>query len=228
MARIAFLGGTGEEGLGLALRFALAGEDVIIGSRQLERAHEAAASLRATLRAAGSQASVEGLDNRSAVGATDIVAFTFPFKAVESLVAELHSVLDGKTILDVVNPLSLRGGVFHSIPVAQGSAGQLIQHLLPNAKVVSGFKNLSAKELLDLQHTLRGDVLLCGDHPDATQFFSSLVGRITALRAVDAGSLVNAGHLEGITTLLLNLNRRFHAITSIEVLGLPAANLPPR
>ncbi len=220
MARIAFLGGTGEEGLGLALRFALAGQDVIIGSRQNDRARDAAASLRTTLRAAGSSASVEGEDNRSAIGDADIIVFTFPFKAVESLVTEMHDGLDGKIILDVVNPLVLRAGVFHSIPVAQGSAGQLIQHLLPNAKVVSGFKNLSAKELIDPHHALQGDVLMCGDHPDATAFFVDLVGRIPSLRAVDCGTLANAGHLEGITTLLLNLNRRYKAITSIEVLGL--------
>ena len=220
MARIAFLGGTGSEGLGLALRFALAGEDVIIGSRQAERAERGAETLRTRLHSAGTAAAVSGRDNAAAVAAAEIVALTLPFQGVEPLLGEMAPALSGKIILDVVNRVVLRDGLFRIIPVPAGSAGELIQALVPRAQVVSGFKNLSAKELLGVNHPLQGDVLLCSDAPAATKYFVSLIRRIPTLRAVDAGALANAQHLESITVLLLNLNRRYRAITSVQVLGI--------
>lgn len=224
MARIAFLGGTGEEGLGLALRFAMAGEDVIIGSRNRERAAEAAQRLRGILSHAAATARVDGMDNAAAITAADIVTIAFPYEGVEPLLTRLQPAFDGKMVLDVVNPLVLRRGMFQVLPVPAGSAGELIQQLLPRSPVVSGFKNLSAKELLDLNHHLHGDVLLCGNVPEAVRYFADLIGRIPSLRAVDAGGLASSQHLEMLTALLLNLNRRHKAITSIEVLGL---NLRP-
>jgi NADPH-dependent F420 reductase len=220
MARMAFLGGTGEEGLGLALRFAMAGEDVIIGSRSRERAEDAARKLRDLLRMADASARVDALDNAAAVAASDVVTIAFPYEGIEPLLTRLQPAFDGKMVLDVVNPLVLRRGMFDVLPVPAGSAGELIQQMLPRSPVVSGFKNLSAKELLDPRHPLRGDVLLCGNVPEAVRYFVELIARIPSLRAVDAGSLASSRHLEVLTALLLNLNRRHKAITSIEVLGL--------
>jgi len=220
MATIGFLGGTGPEGLGLALRFAVAGETILIGSRQVQRGEEAAASLHAKLPNTVPATRIRGCDNAAAAQAADIVALTFPFNAVDPVLTELAASLAGKLILDVVNPLKLRKGVFHMTPVAAGSAGELIQSLLPTAHVVSGFKNLSATELLDLNQVLHGDVLLCSDIDDATRYFVDLIAKMPELRAVDAGSLINTRHLESITTLLLNLNRQHQALTSIQILGL--------
>ena len=220
MARIAFLGGTGPEGLGLALRFALAGEHVIIGSRQPDRAEHAAESLRQHLGAVASAYEIHGEENYASVRNADIVVVTVPFEAVEPVLAELAPALAGKVSLDVVNPLRLNRGVFTLVPVPAGSAGELIQKLIPQSPVVSGFKNLSAKELMDIEHPIHGDVLLCSDKPNATDYFMDLIGRIPQLRAIDAGALANSRRLESITALLLNLNRRYRAITSIEILGL--------
>lgn len=220
MARTAFLGGTGPEGLGLALRFALAGEDIIIGSRNRERAEVSATELRGILQANDCGARVEGMENGDAAAAAEIVALAVPYEGLQPLVLRIGPACAGKMVLDVVNPLVFRDGLFHMPPVNAGSAGQLIQQLLPNSPVVSGFKNLSAKELLDPKHRIEGDVLLCGDHPAATTYFAKLIERIPALRPVDAGSMVNAQHLESITTLLLNLNRRHKALTSVRILGL--------
>jgi 8-hydroxy-5-deazaflavin:NADPH oxidoreductase len=223
MARTAFLGGTGPEGLGLAVRFALAGEEVIIGSRQTERAEQAAERLRLHLGRRVPAARVCGVDNAAAARAAEVIVVALPFTGVEPLLTAVAPALSGKIVLDVVNPLQRTRGVFRMQPVADGSAGELIQRLLPRSPVVSCFKNLSAEELWDTEQTLHGDVLLCGDHPEASRYCIDLVRRMPALRAVDAGGLGNAAALESITALLLNLNRRYRAITSVEILGLALA-----
>jgi len=203
----------------LALRFAQAGEDIIIGSRQSERAAHAAETLRARL-TSGPARRVDGFENGVAAREADIVALAPPFEGLEALLHQIAPSLAGKIVLDVVNPLHLGGGIFTLIPVPAGSAAELTQKLVPQAQVVSGFKNLSAKELWELEGPLHGDVLLCSDAPQATRYFVELIRRIPDLRPVDAGRLANARRLESITALLLNLNRRYHAITSVQILGL--------
>ena len=220
MARIAFVGGTGPEGLGLALRFALAGEEVVLGSRDPGRAEQAAQELRRRAAPYRPDASIDGTSNGTAVSGADLVALTLPFAAVESQLRDLGPALQGKTILDVVNPLTRQEGLFRLLPIATGSAAEHIQQLVPGVPVVSGFKNLSAKQLLAIEQPLRGDVLLCSDVAAATSFFSELIRRIPHLRPVDAGTLGNARHLESVSALLLNLNTRYRAVTSIEILGL--------
>jgi NADPH-dependent F420 reductase len=216
MARIAFLGGTGREGLGLALRFARAGERILIGSRSKERAEQAAETLRARV---PSPRDVDAEENGVAARLADIVALTAPFSAVEHLVSAVAGSLAGKIVLEVVNPLQQRAGGFAVAPVGAGSVGEWIQTLVPQAWVVSGFKHLSAKSLWAAD-PLRGDVLLCSDTPEATRYFIRLTARIPELRAIDAGPLANARALESISVLLLDLNRRYHATASIRILGL--------
>lgn len=220
MSQIAFLGGTGREGIGLALRFARAGEHVIIGSRRAERAETAARTLIAHLGASASPLHVRGSTNHAAARAADVIVLTLPFPALETVLTEIAPALSGKIILDVVNPLTLSGGIFKMIPVPAGSAAERIQQLVPDALLVSGFKHLSAKELGELDQPLRGDVLLCSDASDAKRYFERLIARIPRLRAVDAGPLANARHLESIAALLLHLNRHYRAVTSIHILGL--------
>ncbi len=220
MARIAILGGTGPEGMGLAARFAFAGEQVLIGSRQRERAEQAAAKLHDKLRSAGCSSVVDAGENQEIVLHAEVVVLAFPFEGAEPLLTGLRQELRGKIVLDTLNPMVLRDGLFHLVPVPAGSAGQQIQQWLPESPVVAGFKNLSARELWDVPHRLEGDVLLCGDFPEATRFFADLIRRMPDLRAVDAGPLANSHHLESITTLLMNLNRRYKARTSVLILGL--------
>jgi NADPH-dependent F420 reductase len=220
MARIAVLGGTGPEGLGLALRFALAGEEIVIGSRDRARAEAAARQKQQRLRESCPQAQISGCENAVAIEGADMVVVCVPFAAMESLLRELAPKLAGTIVLDVVNPLVLEHGSFHVQPPPAGSAGELAQLLLPEAFVVSAFKNLSAEELRQLEHPLHGDVIVCSDHDEPRSRVMELIRRVPELRAVDAGPLVNARHLESITALLLNLNRRHQAITSIEILGL--------
>jgi 8-hydroxy-5-deazaflavin:NADPH oxidoreductase len=221
MGRIAFIGGTGHEGMGLALRCALAGEDVVIGSRQRARAEAAAYKERERLLAGWPDARIEGCENARAIDGADIVALCVPFSGLVATLEELAPKVSGKILLDVVNPLTVKHGVFKLEPVAAGSVGELTQQLVPDAHVVSAFKNLSAEELLRLNHPLAGDVVLCGEHEPSKLQVIDLIRRIPHLRAVDAGSLVNSRRLESITALLLNLNRRYRAITSIQILGMP-------
>jgi NADPH-dependent F420 reductase len=123
-------------------------------------------------------------------------------------------------VLDVINPLERVNGEFRTAPVAVGSAAEEIQARLPRAKVVSAFKSQSAEHLNRLEEPLAGDVLVCSEHAAARAWMLELVGRIANARPVDAGALINARALEGITPLLLNLNRRHRAVTSIQILGL--------
>jgi NADPH-dependent F420 reductase len=222
MGRIAILGGTGPEGLGLAMRLALAGERVVIGSRQAERAERAAAETSQRLAAAGCGEPLEGAENGDAVDGADLVVLAFPYSGVHELLPHLARRLAGKIVLDVVNPLVLEERVFRVMPVRAGSAGEEIQKLLPACRVVSGFKNDSAEDLCRIEEPLRGDVVVCSDHPEATGRVLELLGRVQSVRGVDAGALVNARSLEAITALLLNINRRHRAITSIAILGLPS------
>ncbi len=228
MGALAFVGGTGPEGMGLALRLARAGEAVLIGSREPARALAAAEKIRAAV--PGAQ--VEGAGNRDAVGRTDRVVLALPFRGLTAFLDGAAAALAGKLVIDVVVPLGVRAGVFELVPVPGApSVGELIQRAAPTARVVSAFKNLSAERLADLATPLAGDVVLCGDDPQARAAVAALVQKLPGLRPIDAGPLANARYVEAITPLLLNLNRRHHALTSIQILGLesePASDPAPR
>src|SRR5437867_6133841 len=215
---IAFIGGTGRQGLGLALRFAAAGAPVVIGSRVAERAAAAAE----TVRTAVPGASVRGYENAEAVARSKRLVLTFPFGGLASFLAAGRAALAGKLVIDVIVPLAVRNGFFELTPVdGAASAGELIQQTVPAARVVSAFKNHSAETLRDIAAPLEGDVLLCGNDAGARAEVAALVGLLPGLRAVDAGGIANARYLEAITALLLNLNRRHKARASIAILGLP-------
>jgi NADPH-dependent F420 reductase len=221
MGRIAIIGGTGPEGLGLGLRFSLSGEDVRVGSREAARARAAAERGNRRLQAVGCDRRLAGDENVRVVDGADIVVLAVPYAGVADLLPHLSPRLDGKLVLDVVNPLERVDGVFRMAPVAAGSAAEEIQARLPRAKVVSAFKSESAEHLNALDEPLAGDALVCSDHADARARVLEVVGRMARVRPVDAGALVNARSLEAITPLLLNLNRHHRAVTSIQILGLP-------
>jgi len=215
---IAFIGGTGRQGLGLALRFAAAGAPVVIGSRVAERAAAAAE----TVRTAVPGASVRGYENAEAVARSTRLVLTFPFGGLATFLAAGRAALAGKLVIDVIVPLAVRNGFFELTPVdGAASAGELIQQTVPAARVVSAFKNHSAETLQDIAAPLEGDVLLCGNDAGARAEVAALVGLLPGLRAVDAGGIANARYLEAITAVLLNLNRRHKARASIAILGLP-------
>ena len=213
---LGFLGGTGPEGMGLALRLGLAGEPVFIGSRDAARAAAAADNLRAQ----GVTAEVHGGLNDEAAERADTVVVAVPFEAQRTVLEALREVLRGKTVLDTAVALTRTGGAFKLLHVEEGSAALQAQALLPDSKVVAAFQTISARDLLDASHHVEGDVVVCADDAEAKRLVMSLAERIPKLRAVDGGDLAGSRYVEGLTPLLLNVNRLYRARTAIRIVGI--------
>jgi NADPH-dependent F420 reductase len=206
---IAVLGGTGEQGRGLATRFAAAGLQVVVGSRDAARAAGIAADIGHGTRGAG---------NSDAADAADVVIVAVPWDGHESLVSELADVLAGKIVIDCVNPLGFdKQGAF-SLPVQDGSAAQQAQRLAPQARVVGAFHHVSAALLLDLSvESIDTDVMVVGDDREATDLVQALAGLIPGARGIYAGRLRNAGQIEALTANLISANRRYKAHTGVRI-----------
>ena len=216
--RLAFVGGTGPEGLGLAVRFAAVGHHVAIGSRSRERGEEGAA----TVVAAVPDASVSGGENADVVGGADVVFLTFPYAGQAPTLAALADALAGAVVCDVVAPLEfVRGTGAVALDVEGGSAAEEAAAALPGARVVSAFQNMSAEKLMDLAAPVEADVLVCGDDREARAIVIGLADEIAGVRGVDGGALSNSRYVEMLTSLLINLNRLHKTQTSIRIAGLP-------
>ncbi len=212
---IGLIGGTGPEGRGLALRFAQAGLAVRIGSRRAERAEQAANDVRAALPAAD----VTGHLNAAAVAGCDLVVVVVPYDGHAATLTDLRDAIGEKIVIDTVVPLSFSGGVPGTVAVAEGSATQQAQALLPAARVVGAFHNLSAQKLQDLDAPMQGDVLVTGDDAEAKAAVMDLVARIPDLRPIDAGPLAMSKLVEDLTALILSVNRRYRAHAAVRMLG---------
>jgi 8-hydroxy-5-deazaflavin:NADPH oxidoreductase len=220
---IAIIGGTGPAGMGLALRWARAGETIIIGSRDEQRAQVAAAAIQLK---AGSQANVAGMENSLACAAADILMLTVPFEGQAMLLKQLkNSITEGSILIDATVPLAsgVGGRASRPLGVWQGSAAQQTAELVPKeVSVVAAFHNLSA-DLLNGDDPLECDVVVCSDDPDAAQLTRELAAKIPGVRAVDGGKLENARIVEQITALLIGLNIRHKGHAGIRITGLPPA-----
>ena len=214
---LAFLGGTGPEGRGLALRLALGGEAAIIGSRDAGRAATAAEEL---LKMAPG-ASIEGAVNDQAAGRADVVFLTFPYEGQRPVLEQLREPLAGKIVVNVIAPMQFqRGRGASAVDVPAGSAAQEAQELLPDSWVVAAFQNVSAEELQEPDKTMEGDVIVCSDHQESKERVMDLVRKIPLLRPVDGGGLVNAKYVEQITPMLVNINRIYKIHAGIRIVGL--------
>ena len=220
---IAVIGGTGPAGMGLALRWARAGETIIIGSRDAQRAQIAASS---TQFKAGSQSNVTGMENRAACAAADILMLTVPFEGQAALLKQLkNSITPGSILIDATVPLAsaIGGRASRPLGVWQGSAAQQAAELVPKGvSVVAAFHNISA-ELLNGDTPLDCDVVVCSDDPDAGQLTRELAAKIPGVRAIDGGKLENARIVEQITALLIGLNIRHKGHAGVRITGLPPA-----
>jgi len=208
---LGFVGGTGPEGTGLALRFAAAGHPVIIGSRDAGRAQEVAARL---------SGGIKGEENAQAVSATHVVFLTVPYPAQAGLLPSLAEAIGSRVVINTIAPVVFEKGRPRPVAVPDGSAAQEAQRLLPNARVVAAFHHLSAKHLANLSHPLEGDVLVCGDDREAKQAAMELVRELRELRPVDAGDLAYASVLESVTALLIGINRRYRTESGVRITGL--------
>jgi NADPH-dependent F420 reductase len=219
---IALIGGTGPEGRGLALRFALAGHRVVIGSRQTARGAEAASGLQVTLVEVGAQApQLSGTSNELAVVGADIAVVVVPYEAHRATLEGLRDRLAGKIVVDAVVPMRFERGP-RPMEVEAGSATEEAALLLPDSRLIGAFHNLAAEVLLDPLATLDADVLITGNDAQAKATVSALAEGIRGARAVDAGPLRFSRFVEGLTILLVGINGRYKAHSSIRVSGLPA------
>ena len=219
---IAIVGGTGPTGMGLAIRWARAGENILIGSRDASRAQDAARSINQQISGAER---VRGTDNAQALAATDLVVLTVPILAHAPLLKLLKpSFRPDSILIDTTVPLAaaIGGRATRTIGLWQGSAAEQAAELVPDGvHIVAAFQNLSA-ELLRSDAPVDCDVILCSDDPRARQVVSVLAEKIPGVRALDGGKLENARILEQLTALLIGLNTRYRARhAGIRITGLP-------
>jgi 8-hydroxy-5-deazaflavin:NADPH oxidoreductase len=206
---VAVLGGTGEQGRGLARRFALAGVQVVLGSRDAARAQAAAAEL---------PGQVSGADNAAAARAGDVVVVAVPWDGHRELLEALAGDLAGKVVVDCVNPLGFdKQGAF-ALPVEEGSAAQQAAAVLPDSRVVGAFHHVSAVLLLDeAVERVETDVLVLGDDREATDLVQALADLVPGMRGVYAGRLRNAHQVEALTANLISVNRRYKAHAGVRI-----------
>lgn len=201
---IAVIGGTGKEGSGLSLRWAKAGLDVIIGSRQLGKAHRIAGELNETL----GQELIRGLENRDAAEAGEIVVLSVPYAAHRAILEDIRQALSSKILIDVTAPIDPQNPGRVRLLEAGSAAVEAQQFLGDQVTVVAAFQNVAAGHLRDLDHPIDSDVLVCGDDADAKERVIQLAGK-AGIQALDAGPLINASAVEGMTAVLIALNKRY-------------------
>ncbi|MEI8261507.1 MAG: NADPH-dependent F420 reductase [Actinomycetes bacterium] len=204
---IGVLGGTGEQGRGLALRLGRSGLRVVIGSRDAARAQASAAEI-----------GVEGASNEDCATAADVVIVAVPWDGHAATLESLRGSLAGRIVVDCVNPLGFdKQGAF-GLAVPEGSAAQQAALLLPDSRVVAAFHHVSAVLLLDeTVASLDTDVLVLGDDREATDIVQALAARIPGMRGIYGGRLRNAGQVEAFTANLISMNRRYKAHAGIRV-----------
>ena len=215
---IGLIGGTGPEGRGLALRFALAGEKVFIGSRNEERGQQIASDLgQLAPTVAGS---ISGGTNEEASASGDLVLITTPFEGQKDTLELLKPRLKGKVVVNVIAPLAFEKGRASAIQVPEGSAALQAKAVLPDSTIVAAFQNLSAEELLVPDKSVDCDVIVCADDAEAKETVMALAEKIKGVRSVNGGGLANARYVEELTALLISINRSYKTHASIRITGL--------
>jgi NADPH-dependent F420 reductase len=220
--RLAIIGGTGKEGRGLALRWAAAGHQVIIGSRDAERGRAGALELTGILAGKGhADANLSGGDNRWAVGECEIALLAVPYGAHANTLASLEGALAGKILIDITVPLVPPNVRRVHLPPGQAAALEAQAALGDEVRVVGALHHISSVHLAELEHTIDSDVLVCGDDKDARAQVIALVADL-GLRGLDAGPLANAVALEALTPVLLHMNRHYKSRgCGLRITGIP-------
>lgn len=201
---LAVIGGTGKEGSGLALRWANAGYDVIIGSRESSKAENAAAEINQQL----GQNSVRGMENRQAAAQASMIVLTVPYSAHRSTLETIHEAAQGKLLVDVTVPIKPPVTQVHLADSGSSAAQETQEILGPNVRVVSAFQNVSAVHLKELDHPVECDVLITGDDVASKDEVMRLA-KAAGMRGIDAGPLINAVAAEALTPALLSINKRY-------------------
>jgi hypothetical protein len=204
---IAILGGTGNIGEGLVLRWA-GKHSVIVGSRKAEKAEAMAKQYENMLCEAGRTCDIKGMTNEEAVKRADIVVIGVPYDAMKSLIDGVRAYLNEQIVISLVVPMTKKGKYLMYTPPPQGSAALELREILPESvKLVAAFHNLSAKKLCVLGECLESDVVYCGDDEEAKRLVMELIRDLGDLRPLDGGGLENAYMLEALTPFLINIAR---------------------
>ena len=212
---IAVVGGTGPQGKGLAYRFAAAGNQVILGSRDAGRAKERAEEINEKL----GKSIVGGAENAAAIEQSDLVLLTVPWDGHADLVASLAAQLAGKIVISCVNPLGFdKFGPFGL--VLQESAAEEAQRLVPSARIIGAFHHVAALSLWKNEGLLsHEDVLVCGDDEEAKAAIMELATAVTGKTGIDAGALRLARQLEPLTAVLISMNKRYKTRSGLAITG---------
>ena len=205
--KVAVIGGTGGQGLGIAVRFVKAGEDVIIGSRTSDKAEAAVAKVKELL---GDVKNVRAMANPDAAKAADVLMLTVPLAAQKDTLLSIKEGAAGKPLMDATGPLesAIGGSATKCMNLPDGSAAQRAQAILPDAKVICAFNNISQTWFMQLDEPIDCDCLICGNDRDAKAMVTPLIEKIPGVKVVDCGALERASIIEKITPLLIGLNIR--------------------
>jgi NADPH-dependent F420 reductase len=199
--KIAILGGTGDEGFGLGFRWAIAGHEIIIGSRQAEKGARAAADLKGKL----PEAAVSGTDNLSAAQEAELVVLSVPYAAQAATLETVRPALMDKLLITVVAPTGEKAARVRRLPSGLSAAEEAQQQLEDVTRVVAAFQNVGAHHLLDRDHEMDCDVLVCGQKTADKEIVIQLCAD-AGMRGVNAGALQNASVVEGLTSVLIAVN----------------------
>jgi NADPH-dependent F420 reductase len=213
---IGVLGGTGPQGKGLGLRFAIAGHAVVLGSRDPERAAAAAEETRGMRDA---DLDVRGGSNEEAATFGDVVILAVPYDGHVATVTALAPLLAGKIVVDCVNPMAFDKAGAVPVDVREGSAAEQTAALVPGARVVSAFHDVSARRLFGTNSSVNTDVLVCGDDVEAKTLVIGLATQVPGMRGIDAGPLRLSRELEALTTVLLAINKRYKTHAGVRITG---------
>lgn len=215
--QVGIVGGTGPAGSALGARLASVGLDVVIGSRSVDRAREACEAVLA--RWPELALAMRGGDNEEAADA-EIVVIATPWEAAAATAGSVAKHLEGKVVISMANALAKVGDDFEPLVPPRGSVAAHVQHAVPHSMVVAAFHHLPARALANLKRPVESDVLICSDHPAGYEATAELVDLIPDLRPLNAGSLSNAGPIESLTAVLLQLNVRYRARTAVRLTGI--------
>lgn len=209
---VGVLGGTGDQGRGLAYRLARAGQKVIIGSRAVERARTAAEEL------GGAALGIEGEDNAECARRSDVVIVAVPWEGHGKTLESLREELSGKLVIDCVNPLGFDKKGAYALKPEEGSAAEQAAALLPDSRVTAAFHHLSAVLLQDPEvERIDTDVMVLGESRADTDLVQALAARIPGMRGVFAGRLRNAHQVESLVANLISANRRYKAHAGLRI-----------
>ncbi len=220
--RIGILGGTGPAGSALGARLAVAGFDIVLGSRSKYRAMEAVDKLLTQW--PERQLHIAAADNDGAASA-DVVVIATPWDGATQTATSVCDQLDGKVVISMANALTRIGKEFQPLVPPRGSVAASVQAAVPRCQVAAAFHHVPAKELGDLDHPIESDVLICSDFPRATELTTELVAKIPNMRPLDAGGLSLATPIESFTAVLLQLNVHYKTRVAVKFNGIPDAAL---